>query len=207
MKMKMKKKLFLLLIFVITISGIQCSVYQTITNLSRLQFKLGNINGFEINGVSFSGKSKINDFNAIDVLKFTSAFAGGSLPASFVLNVEAKNPNDGSAGFKRTDATIQNFKWRLFIDDKETISGDLDQPFVVPGTGEVTIIPLKINIDLLKFFKDKGYESIINLALAIGGTQGSSSKITLLATPTVSSPFGNISYPGELKIVDYTFSK
>ncbi len=203
----MKKITFFILLSIIVISGIRCSVYETITNISRLQFKLVAVNGFEINGISFSGKSKISDFNAIDVLKLSSAFAGGSLPASFVLNVEAKNPNDGTGGYKKTDATIQNFKWRLFLDDKETITGDLDQPFVVPGTGDVTVIPLRINVDLMKFFKDKGYDSIINLALALGGSQGSSSKITLLATPTVSSPFGNITYPGELKIVDYTFSK
>jgi len=202
------RKLFpiaLMLSFII--SGIQCSVYETLTNLSRLQFKVGAVNGFQISGIPFSSKSKLTDFNPLDLLKISSAFSQGSLPASFILNVEAKNPNDGTGGYKKTDATLQNFKWRLFLDDKETISGDLDQPVSVPGTGDVTSIPLRINIDLMKFFKDKGYESIINLALALGGAQGSSSKISLYATPTVSSPFGNITYPGELKLVDTEFSK
>lgn len=203
----MKKIIILTGLIALIISGIQCSVYESITNISRLQFKVGSVNGFQISGINFSGKSKLNDFSAIDLLKLSASFANGTLPASFILNVEAKNPNDGTGGYKRTDATLQNFKWRLFLDDKETISGDLDQPVTVPGTGEVTTVPLKVNIDLMKFFKDKGYESIINLALALGGNQGSSSKISLYATPTVSSPFGNITYPGELKIVDYTFSK
>ncbi len=203
----MKKNIIVTVLIAFIISGIQCSVYESITNISRLQFKVGSVNGFQISGINFSGKSKLNDFSAIDLLKLSASFANGTLPASFILNVEAKNPNDGTGGYKRTDATLQNFKWRLFLDDKETISGDLDQPVTVPGTGEVTTVPLKVNIDLMKFFKDKGYESIINLALAVGGNQGSSSKISLYATPTVSSPFGNITYPGELKIVDYTFSK
>ena len=203
----MKKYFVGVLFLALVLSGIQCSVYQTITNMSRLQFKVGAVSGFQIVDVSVSDKSKLNDFSAIDLLKLTSSFAGGSLPASFVLNVEAKNPNDGKGGYNRTDATLQNFKWRLFLDDKETISGDLDQPVTVPGTGEVTDIPLRINIDLLKFFKDKSYNDLVNLALALGGSKGSSSKITLYATPTVSSPFGNITYPGELKLVDYTFSK
>lgn len=203
----MKKFIVLVMLITLAISGIQCSVYETITNLSRLEFKVGTVSGFEISGVQLSGKSKLGDFSAIDLLKLSSSFAGGSLPASFVLNVDAKNPNDGEDGYKKTDATIQNLKWRLFLDDKETITGDLDQPVTVPGTGEVTVIPLRINIDLMKFFKDKGYDSIINLALALGGSKGSSSKITLYATPTVSSLFGNITYPGELKIVDYTFTK
>lgn len=202
------KRFFSIVVFLsIVISGIQCSVYESLTNLSRLQFKVGNVNGFEINGVSLSGKSKIGDFNALDLLNLSSAFTKGSLPVSFILNVDAKNPNDGTGGYKKSDATLQNFKWRLFLDNKETISGDIDQPVTVPGTGDVTTIPLRINIDLMKFFKDKGYESLINLALALGGTKSTSSKITLYATPTVSSPFGNITYPGELKLIDTEFSK
>jgi hypothetical protein len=203
----MKKFVVLTLFIAFVVSGIQCSVYETLTNVSRLQFKVGTVNTFQINGISFSGKSKLNDFSAIDLLKLSTAFVNGSLPASFILNVEAKNPNDGTGGYKKSDATIQNLKWRLFLDDKETINGELDQPVLVPGTGEVTTIPIKINIDMMKFFKDKGYDGIINLALALGGSQGSSSKISLYATPTVSSPFGNITYPGEIKVVDYTFTK
>ena len=203
----MRRLFSIALLLSLVISGIQCSVYETLTNISRLQFKVGAVNGFQINGIPVSGKSKLSDFNPIDLLKLTSGFAQGSLPASFVLNVDAKNPNDGTGGYKKSDATLQNFKWRLFLDDKETISGELAQPLVVPGTGEITSIPLTINIDLMKFFKEQGYESIVNLALALGGAQGSSSKITLFATPTVSSPLGNITYPGELKLIDTQFSK
>ncbi len=203
----MKRFFSFAILLSLMLSGIQCSVYETLTNLSRLKFKVGTVNGFQISGIPFSGKSKLSDFNPLDLLKISSAFAQGSLPASFILNVEAKNPNDGTGGYKKTDATLQNFKWRLFLDEKETILGDIEQPVTVPGTGDVTNIPLRINIDLMKFFKDKGYESIINLALALGGAQGSSAKVTLYATPTVSSPLGNITYPGELKLVDTEFSK
>jgi hypothetical protein len=202
----MKKSLSIIILLSLVISGIQCSVYESFTNISRLQFKVGQVDGFQINGVSISNKSKLSDFNALDLLNISSSFAQGTLPASFVLNVEAKNPNDGTGGYPKSDATLQGFKWRLFLDDKETVSGDIDKPVTVPGTGEIATIPIRINLDLLKFFNDKGYESIINLALALGGNQGSSSKVSLYATPTVSSPFGNIKYPGELKLVDTQFS-
>jgi hypothetical protein len=202
----MKKSLSIIILLSLVISGIQCSVYESFTNLSRLQFKVGQVDGFQINGVSISNKSKLSDFNPLDLLNISSSFAQGTLPASFVLNVEAKNPNDGTGGYPKSDATLQGFKWRLFLDDKETVSGDIDKPVTIPGTGEIATIPIRINLDLLKFFNDKGYESIINLALALGGNQGSSSKVSLYATPTVSSPFGNIKYPGELKLVDTQFS-
>ena len=54
----MKKLFSIAVILSLVISGIQCSVYQTLTNLSRLQFKVGQVNGFQINGVSITGKSK-----------------------------------------------------------------------------------------------------------------------------------------------------
>lgn len=202
----MRKLVLIILSVAITFTTYQCSIYQTITNLSRLQFKLGEINSFRVNDLDISNKSSLNDFNATDLIKLTTSFTQGKLPVSFVLNVDAKNPNDGTGGYARTDATLKSFKWRLFIDDKETISGDIDSPVTVLGTGEVTKIPLRVNIDLLQFFKDQGFERVINLALALGGKNGSTSKIALYATPTVSTPIGNITYPGELKIIDTQFT-
>ena len=198
------KKIFLIisLIFLVT----SCSVYETIVNLSRLQFKLGDVNNFELNGIDISGKSKLEDFNFQDLLKLTTAFSSGSLPVTFMLNVEAKNPNDGTGGYKRTDANIKSFPWRLLVNDKEAVSGDINERIFVPGTGEITEIPIEIKLDLIELFKNKGYEDLIDLALALGGKKGSSSKLTLYATPTVTTSLGDIKYPGELKIVDKEFT-
>ena len=183
-----------------------CSVYQTMVNLSRLKFKLGDVNNLTLNGINISNKKSISDFNATELLKLTSVITSGKLPASFTLNVEAKNPNDGSGGYPKTDATLKAFPWKLEIDNVETISGDIGSPVSVPGTGEVTNIPLTMNLDLIEFFGNKGLDNLVNLALALGGQEGSSSKLTLYATPTVSSPLGDIKYPGELKIVDQSFT-
>jgi hypothetical protein len=202
----MKKKLLYLSFILIMFSGISCSVYQTIVNLSRLQFKLGDVNGFSLNGVSLSNKSKLSDFNAIELLKISQAVANGTLPVSFTLNVQAKNPNDGTGGYSNTNATIRDFPWRLLINDKETISGGLGNPVTVPGTGEISNIPLTMNLDLVKFFQNKGYEDLINLALTLGGKTGSSSNLTLYAQPTVSTSLGPIKYPNELRIVSVQFT-
>ena len=190
------------MIFLLT----SCSVYETMVNLSRLKFKLGNVNNLTLSGINISNKKSISDFNAVELLKLTSVITSGELPVSFTLNVEAKNPNDGSGGYPKTDATLKAFPWKLEIDNVETISGNIGNPVSVPGTGDVTIIPLTMNLDLIEFFGNKGLDNLVNLALALGGQQGSSSKLTLYATPTVSSPLGDIKYPGELKIVDQSFT-
>lgn len=183
-----------------------CSVYETIVNLSRLKFKLGAVNNFTVSGINISGKKSLQDFSPLEVVNLTSVIASGKLPASFTLNVEAKNPNDGTGGYPKTDATLKAFPWRLEIDNVETISGNIGSPVTVPGTGEVTNIPLTMNIDLIEFFGNKGFDNLINLALTLGGQQGSSTRLSLFASPTVSSPVGDIKYPGELKIVDQSFT-
>ena len=200
----MKKIILLSIALLLTTSS--CSMYETMVNLSRLKFKLGDVVNFTVGGINITNKRSISDFSSVEVLKLTSALTSGKLPASFILNVEAKNPNDGSGGYPKTDATLKAFPWRLEIDEVETISGNIGAPVSVPGTGEITNIPLTMNIDLIEFFGNKGYDNLLNLALALGGQQGSSSKLSLYASPTVSSPLGDIKYPGELKIVEQSFT-
>lgn len=202
----MRKILFPLIILLI-ISNLSCSVFQTISNIGRLKFKLGNVANFSLSSISVSNKSKLSDFNALDLLKLSSSFAQGKFPVSFTLNVEALNPNDGTGESPSTNATLKSFAWRLLLDNRETISGNISQPVTVPGTGQAAIIPLRINMDLLSLFKDKGYESLINLALNIGGRGGSTSQITLYAKPVISTRLGDLSYPQELKIVDFEYTK
>ena len=164
------------------------------------------MNKFTVSGIDITHKKKLNDFTALEALKLSSVFASGELPVSFTLNIEAKNPNDGTGGYTKTDATINSLPWRLLIDDKETIAGNIASPVTVPGTGEISLIPIKIDLDLMQFVKSQGYESILNLALAMGGREGSAARLTVFADPTVSTPLGNLNYPGELKIVDYKFT-
>jgi hypothetical protein len=203
----MKKIIYIVLFLLLAIPNWSCSVYQTIVNISRLKFKLDQVNNFLVSGIPVSNKTQLKDFSAAEILKISSSFAQGKLPVSFTLNVQAKNPNDGTGGYPKTSATIKSFPWRLLLDEKETISGNIGSPVSVPGTGELTNIPIQLNLDLMTFFKDRGYESLINLALNIGGYKKSASSVVLLAQPTVGTSIGNITYPGELKIVSYQFTE
>ncbi|MDR3609826.1 MAG: hypothetical protein P4L27_04640 [Ignavibacteriaceae bacterium] len=201
-------KLFVPVLLFFALSNISCSVLQTIVNISRLKFKLGVVNNFSIGGIDLTNKKSVGDFNALEILKLTSSFTNGSMPASFTLNVNAVNPNDGTGGYPKTDASIVSFPWRLLINNKETVTGNIGSPFTIPGTGEAAVIPIRISVDLYQFFKDKSYEDILALAMNLGGSGGgNSSNLALYAKPTVSSPLGNITYPQEIKIISYDYSK
>jgi hypothetical protein len=181
-------------------------VQDALVNLRRLQFKLDSVAPGTMAGVNLSKVSDPASLNVQDGIKLATAFAQKSLPLSWTLNVEAINPNDGTGGSPKKTATLSSLAWTLKIDEKETISGDIPNPIEIPGTGQATIIPLQMSLDLYEFFSDRSYKEVLNLALAIAGQKGSASRLTLAAVPTVSVAGIKLKYPGQLEIVDKEFT-
>ncbi|MEI8134403.1 MAG: hypothetical protein WCH46_04895 [bacterium] len=180
-----------------------CATLNSLAGLTRAQFKLNDAVGYRISGIDPTNKHSIKDFSIMDGLNLANAFRTGSLPLTFVLNVAVKNPNAHQNGSALSALSLTNFPWRLMIDGRETIAGNIGGPVSLPDGGSTTIIPLQVSVDLVKFFGDKGYDDIINLALAISG-QGAS-KLALKAQPSVSTPIGSLRYPSELTILSTEF--
>jgi len=177
----------------------------SLTNLQRLKFKLGPAHDFTVLGVPLANKSDLADFSVADALRLAQGFRAKRLPADLVLDVLAVNPNDGTGGSPRTVSTLTSLESRLLIDDRPTVTANIDRPIEIPGTGQETRIPLRFTLDLWEFFGARGYEDIIRLALAIGGARGNASRLSLDTQPRVATPFGNITYPGRITIIDREF--
>jgi hypothetical protein len=186
-----------------------CSVLEdmaaAVTNLQRLKFRLGNVRDFHVAGISLAGKSRLTHFSATDALRLLEAFRSKTLRADFILDVKAMNPNDGTGGSPQTVATLAGLESRLLIDGSPTVSGDIESPIEIPGTGQESVIPIRLSLDVLEFFGDRKYEDVINLVLAIGGANRDPARIALDAQPRVSTPYGPITYPGRITIVDREF--
>lgn len=201
--MKHMSKSVVLLSLFLAVTSISCNVVkelaQGLSSLTRCSFKLQGISDFKLAGISLTGKSSLG---LADAARAVASFTRGELPAAFVLNVGVQNPNDGTAGTTKAAAIMTGFAWNLRLDDTPTISGNIADPIRIPASGQETVIPLNMGLDLMTFFKDKGYEKILNLAMALGGAKGSSSRVTLRGRPTIKTDFGNLTYPGEISIVD-----
>jgi hypothetical protein len=180
-------------------------VASVLVNLKRLQFKVGAVRDFRLLGLDLGGKTKIGDFAAVDALRLVDSYRSKKLPVDFVVDVLAVNPNDGTGGTRQTVSTLTSLECRLLIDDRPTVTGNIDNPVEVPGTGQESVIPIRISLDLFEFFGDKRYEDLLGLALAIGGRNKNSARIALDAQPTVSTPLGPITYPGRVTIVSAEF--
>ena len=176
-----------------------------LANLQRLKFKIGGVREFRLLGIDISAKSKLSDFGATDVLRVAQSYTSRTLPVSFVLDILTVNPNDGTGGTTKTVSTLTSLECRLLIDGQPTVVGNIDNPVEIPGTGQESVIPMRMSLDLFEFFANKRYEDLVALALAIGGRGGSPARLSLDAQPTVSTPIGPITYPGRVTIVSTDF--
>jgi hypothetical protein len=186
-----------------------CATFQqmaaAMSNLRRLQFRLAEVTDFTLMGINLSRKSSLSDFNALDGLRLAQAFATKRFPAELVLNIEARNPNDGTGGSPQTVSTLTSLESRLLIDGTPTVTGNIERAIEIPGTGQSSIIPIRMSLDLYEFFGQKGYEGVMNIALALGGMRRDPARIALDAQPRVTTPFGPITYPGRLTIISHEF--
>jgi hypothetical protein len=200
----MKNYIILFLILASVLYEGCAGISDAVSNAQRLQWKLGNVSGMNLSGVDVSKVSSFNSISALDIVKLTSAVGSGKLPASFTLNLLAKNP-DGDGGSKNSSNVIKSVAWRLLIDNNETISGLVSGPITIPGVGQTATIPVGINLDLMQFFKNEGLSNLVGLALGIGGKSGSPARLSLKIQPTIDTFLGAITYPGEITVIDKEF--
>ena len=170
--------------------------------LSRLQFKLAGVEPGTLAGVDLAKAADPGSLNALDAARLAEAYASGSWPLTFDLDVAARNPNETGSGA----AVLEGLDWTLSIDGRETVTGGIPEPLTVPGGGETRVFPVRISLDLYRYFSDRGFDDVLNLALAVAGKEGTASRITLTAVPTVKVGGIPVRYPGAIQIVDREFS-
>lgn len=163
-------------------------------NLARCQFRLQTVEQLRLAGVNIQHINQLSDLNLMDAARITSAIAsGGSLPLTFTLNVEAKNPNTAIAGMNRLD-------WTLLIDDIEMVSGVNEERLQIPANGGTAVLPLSIAVNLKEALQGKSGEAIANFGLNLAGAGNRPTRITLKAKPTVVVRGQSIAYPGYITI-------
>lgn len=182
-----------------------CSVMRTIKNAERLKFKMGSVSKVVVNGIDFSSKKSVSDFNPMEVLKLTSSTLHGKMPATFVIEIIAKNPNDGKGGYAATDIELVSFPFDAYLDDVKIVSANIDKPVKVPGVGEETVIPVAVSCDLMALFRDKGISEIINTAGRIAGFKGNKTTLKVVGRPKISFPLFDYTYPEDVVIYSKDF--
>ncbi|HLO90818.1 MAG TPA: hypothetical protein VK172_06580 [Lentimicrobium sp.] len=191
----MKKLTFLLVLTTAFIMN-SCDILEQASQMAMLtkcQFRLSTLTNAKIAGVGVQNKNSYKDFSVLDVAKVTGAYATGSLPLTFTLNVEAKNPNAKPAGMSKLD-------WILLIDDLEVLTGITEQKISIPANGGTATLPMEMKVDLMKVIESRNIESLANFGMNLAGAGNKPTRVSLKAKPTIYVGGTPIAYPDYITI-------
>jgi len=176
-----------------------------IIDIKKLQFKLDSVSDFKVMNISLNNIKSISDFNPLEMLSLSSAISKGNLPLDFTLNLAVKNPNPSATELFNTAITLKSLPFKLFLDDRETIAGNIKEPLTVRGT-QTMIIPLQIKLNILEFFNEKNMGSLFNLAKNLSGVSNEPVKAKLTASPVLDTPIGEMKYGKPITIIEKNFN-
>lgn len=171
-----------------------CTTIQQVAALRSVGFRIDRVTELELAGVDFSQARSSSDVSLGDSARVATALVAGELPLSFDLHLVAENPASNSV-----TARLVQLRWTLFLEDTETVSGQIDREYQL-RPGDPTDIPVNVSLDLVDFYNRSG-QDVIDLALNLAGAGGAPKNVSIRAVPTINTPLGPISYPRPITIV------
>jgi hypothetical protein len=159
-----------------------------------VDFSLDRVSGLRLAGVELDRIRSYQDLGLADVAALGLAITRNDLPMEFDLHVMAENPSDNSV-----QARLLRMDWTLLLQDRETLSGVLENEVILPP-GEPRDIPIPISLNLMEFFEGSA-QDLFELALSLAGQGGEPKDVALKASPVVDTPIGAIRYPQPITIL------
>lgn len=177
------------MIILAAISQNSCNFLKEMSTLGKCEFRLTTLVDPEIAGVDVSQIRSFTDMSLVDMGIISASFLKGTLPLSFTLNVEVRNPNPAMAALNRLE-------YLAFIDDVEVASGQLDRRIEIPANGGVTTIPLILNTDLINIMKKESRQALVNFGLNLADAGNRPTRVSIKVKPTILVGAMEINYPG-----------
>jgi hypothetical protein len=154
---------------------------------------LDEINNITLAGINVQNMQNYEQLGFLDVAKLTTAIASNNLPLSFTVDVQGKNPNQGTAAMNR-------FDWILFVDDIEMTRGVINDRVEIPANGGVATLPLSISVNLMELLTGESGDALLNFGFNMAGAGNKPTRILVKAKPTVYIGGTPIEYPGYINI-------
>jgi hypothetical protein len=122
-----------------------------------------------------------------------AAYLSKSMPLTFNLNVEGKNPTSGNAA-------LNGFDWILLIEGQEMLRGNQPNRMTIAPNGGVSLIPMSLQLDLYKALNGKSKDAIIKFGTALAGSNNEPAKVKLKLKPYFIVSGQNLAWPNYIEI-------
>lgn len=200
----MKIKFILFSLIVLTAAA--CGISNSLGDFSKPKFRLSSAANVKLAEVDINNKSNFDDLSDEEVEYLYKVVYDEKIPLSFDLYVTVTNPNTGKENTPPADITLKSFPYKLYIEEKETVSGNVTDAVIITSSENQKEFLIKINVDLWEFYKGNNFNNTVDPVLQYGGNAGITSHVKLVAKPVIETPAGVYEFPEEITVVDYQFN-
>ena len=183
----MKARQFALMLVILASLG-ACKSMRELKNLTKCQFRIATVTDIQLAGVSIQKVRRFSDLGIKDAAKIGAALAGGNLPLTMTINVDAKNGNKSVAAMNRLE-------WIAMIDETQILEGIVSQRIEIQPGGSATL-PLAVTTNLRKVLGSMGKSEVLNYAMGITDQSDRPSRVALKLKPTIMVGKHPLEYPG-----------
>lgn len=170
-----------------------CSYLKELTALKDCEFRVGTMENPVLAGVDISRIVTVKDYSLEQTGKITKSILQGTLPLSFTLNIEVKNPN-------KINASLNRLGYIAYIDKTEIASGSMEEQIVIPAGGGIATIPLKVETDILDLLKKEPINTLLNYTLNLADNGNRPVRVSVKIKPWIKIGVREFEYPGYLTI-------
>lgn len=192
----MKKLLFIFLALLAALTFNQCDVVNQASqavNLANCEFRIRSVTDIQLAGIDVNRISNIKDLTWSDAQKLMVALTKSTFPLSFIVNIDARNPNVTTAG-------LNNLDYIVFIDDIQMTSGTFNQPISIPPNNGTSSIPMQMTVDLKQVLQGKSADAMLNFAMNLSGSGGKPTRFKVKLKPYIMVNGQPLSYPGYITV-------
>lgn len=170
-----------------------CAAMNELAALRLVSFAFANVSDVRFVGIPIGPNADYSNLGLADVARVAAAVVAKQAPLEMVAHVSATNPAEN-----RVAATMAGLGWKLFVEDRQALAGEIANPVKIPS-GQTVDVPLAVRIDLVQLGAS-GARDLFDLAVAIAGQGTIRKDLRLELVPRVETPIGPLSYPSPVVI-------
>lgn len=189
---KLKKTLIVLFVGLSLTSCDLLTQVAQMANFANCTFNFNNVNQIQMLGVNLSKGMTKQDLNVSQLLSLTNALMNRTLPVTFNVNLDVKNPNSIAASMAKMDYIVS-------LNGKQVISTTLNQSVNVPANSSNSI-SIPITTDLFQLFSGESADAIVNLAFKLAGASSDPVNVGLQVKPYISINGQQLAYPNYISM-------
>jgi len=189
------KKIVLICFAAITILG--CGVNkqaQQIKALEKCTYRVVSATNLSVAGTDVKRLMNNQDLNLASLPALAFGLLRKDVPLRATLNMEISNPAGNLAA-------INQFEYKILINNQELADGFVDQQVSIPA-GQTVVVPVAMNVNVYQFISNARVMSEISDFMRGGDKKG---LVTLKIRPSIMVGGTLIKYPGYISI-DKEFS-